>query len=181
MWTALDKCAENKNIFFIGTSNRKKEYLPEALLSRFNDEDHGIITIPLPPIEQRMTAIKYYINEWQTKAGTISLSEDEIKKIAKKTKGMTLRDLRRMVKKAISYAQRRNDFKAYTVKLNDFEKAIRFIRKEGPSLYTRIEKKIETISRNMWGPERMAMLAATLLGVPSAILSIAANSKNLMG
>ncbi len=30
LWTALDKCAENKNIFFIGTSNRKKEYLPEG-------------------------------------------------------------------------------------------------------------------------------------------------------
>jgi AAA+ superfamily predicted ATPase len=115
LWILLDSCAQYDNVFFIGTSNKAKKDLPAQLQSRF-DED--IITIDMPNSAARKRMLEHFLKDERHKIDAAFLHY-----LIKKTDGRSVREIEKLVCKAIQFANVRIP-RRYTVTPKDFEKAL---------------------------------------------------------
>lgn len=98
LWLLLDRCAKNDNIFFIGTTNDEKD-LPTQFQTRLKN---STVRVSLPETAMRKHIINYYLkNDHQ-------LNDKAITYIAKKTKGLSGRELEQLVEGARFDAADRN-------------------------------------------------------------------------
>ena len=115
LWILLDSCAQCDNVFFIGTSNKAKKDLPAQLQSRF-DED--IITLYMPNAATRKRMLEHYLKHERHKIDAPFLQQ-----LVKKTNGRSVREIEKLVCKAIQFANVRTP-RRYIVTCKDFEKAL---------------------------------------------------------
>jgi hypothetical protein len=100
LWMWLDKCAANKNILIIGTTNDATQ-MREQLISRF---DADIITIDVPD----EPLIRKSILEFHLSSRSNSCCTDFIEQFAGQTKGLSPRALEKLIIKARQYAALRD-------------------------------------------------------------------------
>jgi SpoVK/Ycf46/Vps4 family AAA+-type ATPase len=111
-WQLVDKCADEENIYIIGTLNNEKD-LPAALIRRAQK-----VTIPRPDAQARKTILTYHLSHLNNSGtnsatGTIidtscnegqATNSDIITTIARKADKFTGSDLCEVVKQAIGNA-----------------------------------------------------------------------------
>jgi SpoVK/Ycf46/Vps4 family AAA+-type ATPase len=90
LWSCMTKVNDNPRITLIATTNNK-EQLPEPLLNRCN-----VIQVDLPGKEKRHAILSYYLLDER-----IDIGDEAVKWAACKTSGLTCRDLKQIVIKAI--------------------------------------------------------------------------------
>lgn len=93
LWNLLDD-PEYENIFFIGTLNYTNKKLPAPFLNRFGKV---IIEMPLPSEKQREKVIAFNIKQY----AQITFEKDLAKKLAKRTQGLSHRELAFVIEDAV--------------------------------------------------------------------------------
>lgn len=94
LWLILDRFKESKRVFFIATAN-SLEKLPGPLRSRFTN---NIIQVDAPNESYRKKILSNHLESCH------NLTQEEVQKIVRQTKGVTHRDLTNIVMQAGEYA-----------------------------------------------------------------------------
>lgn len=136
LWLLLDLCAQYDNVFFIGTSNKTRKDLPAQLRSRF-DED--IVTIPVPNSAARMKILDHHL-----RFEKCDFDYAYHKYLVRKTAGRSVREIEKLVLRAIQYANVSPSVD-YVVSKKHFEKALRVWKSlwHPQVLYERNEEQIK--------------------------------------
>lgn len=114
LWLILDRCAENPNILFIGTSNDITR-LPDQLKSRFGT---NIVKVPLPDLVTRNRVIEYYLNG-QDHTCTAS----DVTYLAQRTDKKSIRDIEQLISDTFQHANYKASDKSVTIQ--DFKEVIK--------------------------------------------------------